>query len=217
MLTKQVISRAPGRGVLVILLVALAILVCELLHRTVESTLSDNIAHLNGIPELGDKLDQTQPNSLSVIGNSLANSGFDLGFIISDAAIGRIELGDIVYSDEYVFLYFAERSDQQIDSSGYRIAPSELEGVLIESGLIEFAAAVGTPDGDSGQRNCVAVMPATANDDEFANRNVCTRELPPYMQPSKILISGGIPLTANGKPSRSAVVELVRNRAQSGH
>ncbi|MGB5630929.1 MAG: acyl-CoA ligase (AMP-forming), exosortase A system-associated [Woeseiaceae bacterium] len=117
--------------------------------------------------------------------------------------------GDTVWKDEEGFIYFVGRSDSMIKASGYRISPSEIEDVLYASGLVEQAAIVGIPDQIAGQRVAIAVVPSSIDQDiDFAIRHICARELPPYMQPSEIRYVHSLPLTANGKPDRSAIEQL---------
>ena len=114
--------------------------------------------------------------------------------------------GDIVKQDEDGFLFFVERADNMIKCSGYRVSPSEIEEVILESGLVSQVVAIGLPDEYQGQRIGLAVVPTSIHEDnDFALRHVCARELPPFMQPNEILVLGELPLTANGKPDRQAV------------
>ena len=117
--------------------------------------------------------------------------------------------GDTVWKDEDGFIYFVGRSDSMIKASGYRISPSEIEEVIYSSGLVEQAAIVGIPDRIAGQRVAIAIVPSSIDQDiDFAIRRICARELPPYMQPSEIRYVHSLPLTANGKPDRSAIEKL---------
>jgi len=117
--------------------------------------------------------------------------------------------GDTVWKDEDGFIYFVGRSDSMIKASGYRISPSEIEEVIYSSGLVEQAAIVGIPDRIAGQRVAIAGVPSSIDHDiDFAIRHICARELPPYMQPSEIRYVHSLPLTANGKPDRSAIEKL---------
>jgi acyl-CoA ligase (AMP-forming) (exosortase A-associated) len=117
--------------------------------------------------------------------------------------------GDTVWKDEDGFIYFVGRSDSMIKAFGYRISPSEIEEVMYSSGLVEQAAVVGIPDRIAGQRVAMAVAHSSIDHDiDFAIRHICARELPPYMQPSEIRYVHSLPLTANGKPDRSAIEKL---------
>ena len=117
--------------------------------------------------------------------------------------------GDIVRQDKNGILYFVERADHMLKCSGYRISPMEIEETIYESGLVEQVIAVGLPAANHGQRIALAVVPKSKGEDnDFAIRHVCARELPPYMQPDELLILETLPLTANRKPDRLATKEM---------
>lgn len=117
--------------------------------------------------------------------------------------------GDLVRRDEDGYLFFVDRADHMLKSSGYRISPAEVEEVIHASDLVEHVVAVGLPDERVGQRIAVAIVPKSLHEDnDFAIRHVCARELPPYMQPDEILVLKSLPLTAHGKPDRPGIRDL---------
>lgn len=117
--------------------------------------------------------------------------------------------GDIVKKDDDGFIYFVERTDAMLKCSGYRISPAEIEEVIYESGLVKQVVAIGLPDENLGQRVGLAIVPNSIHEDnDFAIRHVCARELPPYMQPDEVLVLERIPMTANVKPDRLAVSKM---------
>ena len=133
----------------------------------------------------------------------------------SDSATLALWTGDIVRSDSDGFLYFLDRNDSMMKCSGYRISPSEIEDVIIESDLASDVVAVGIPDTQGAQQVGVAVIAGSEHEDyDFAIRHICARELPPYMQPTQILVLKQFPLTANGKPDRTSIAKLFRSVTQ---
>ena len=123
---------------------------------------------------------------------------------------GGVWSGDIVRRDSEGFLYFIDRTDNLMKCSGYRVSPSEIEDVIIESGLTEDVVAIGIPDSKVGQRVCIALVAGTEHEDyDFATRQICARELPPYMQPAQVIILDRFPLTPNGKPDRPAIKAIL--------
>ena len=74
-----------SREVLAFLMVILALVVSEVSIRLTESTLSGNIAHIHQIPNLVQSSKRHTDSSIVIIGNSLANNGFDLETISRDA------------------------------------------------------------------------------------------------------------------------------------
>jgi acyl-CoA synthetase (AMP-forming)/AMP-acid ligase II len=117
--------------------------------------------------------------------------------------------GDLAKMDEEGFLYFVDRADQQIKTSGVRVSPTEVEEVVGEvEGVVE-GIAVGVPDERLGQRIVVAVVAggdfqAADLRDRIVAR--CADQLPVYMQPTALYLVRSIPRTPNGKPDRTALI-----------
>src|SRR5690625_6201485 len=59
--------------------------------------------------------------------------------------------GDLAYQDEEGYVFFSNRSEDVIHSSGERIGPSEIESKLIEHPAVAEAGAVGVPDPVRGE------------------------------------------------------------------
>lgn len=120
--------------------------------------------------------------------------------------------GDRVYQDEQGLLYFAGREDDMIKTSGYRVSPTEVESVLLESGELSEAAAVGVPDDTLGEAITVIYQPARATLSADTLRRWCRQTLPGYMQPRKwIALPEGLPHTAHGKIDRSQLRHELAN------
>lgn len=105
--------------------------------------------------------------------------------------------GDLVRTDDDGFLYFVERSDNLIKTSGYRVSPTEIETVVFESGLVTEAAAFGIDDPELGQAIAVAVAGAPDASDKLLEQ--CRRKLPAYMVPKVIIDIDPLPRSPNGK------------------
>lgn len=109
--------------------------------------------------------------------------------------------GDLATVDEDGFLYFVARGDAMIKSAGYRISPSEVEEVLMQSGQFRQVAVIGLPDAWLGQKvHAVAVALADGADpDTAAALKKAANELPSHMVPGAIEVVSELPITANGK------------------
>jgi acyl-CoA ligase (AMP-forming) (exosortase A-associated) len=108
--------------------------------------------------------------------------------------------GDLVRMDEEGYLYFLGRSDAMIKSSGYRISPSEVEEVLMASGLLASVAVIGLPDPSVGERvHAVAVAANGKARDAEAILARCARDLPAHMVPREIEYVEELPRSPNGK------------------
>jgi acyl-CoA ligase (AMP-forming) (exosortase A-associated) len=121
--------------------------------------------------------------------------------------------GDLVVRDEEGFLYFVGREDAMIKSSGYRVSPTEVEEVLMATGLFVQVAVIGLPDPMSGQRLHAVAIPAREAIDTAAVLSLCAESLAPYMVPRAIELVAAIPTNPNGKVDYKA---LVRERSGDG-
>jgi len=108
--------------------------------------------------------------------------------------------GDIVKMDEDGFLYFLGRRDATIKCAGYRISPNEVEEILISTGHVREAAAVGIPDEVMGQAVMAVVV---AHDDQTVDVSALLGEsslkMPRYMVPRRVEVVDSLPKTAHGK------------------
>lgn len=107
--------------------------------------------------------------------------------------------GDLVVEDEEGYFHFVARDDAMIKSSGYRISPTEVEEVLMETGSFSQVAVIGVPDRWIGNRVHALAVPAT---DAVCIPEVLNRvreTLPAYMVPKQIELVDELPTTANGK------------------
>jgi len=76
----------------------------------------------------------------------------------SDDLTPAVWSGDLVKRDSEGYLYFIERSDALIKSAGFRISPTEIEDVVLATGVIEQVVAVGLDDPELGQVVTLAVV-----------------------------------------------------------
>ena len=108
--------------------------------------------------------------------------------------------GDLVKTDEEGFLYFVGRRDAMIKSSGFRISATEIEDVLVETGKVGGAAAIGVPDDVLGQAIKCFVTPRDGEMlDTKALLAACAEKLPRYMLPKSIEVLSELPKTSSGK------------------
>jgi acyl-CoA ligase (AMP-forming) (exosortase A-associated) len=114
--------------------------------------------------------------------------------------------GDIVTRDEEGFLYFVGRKDDMIKTSGYRVAPTEIEEVAYDTGVVLDAVAVGVDDDRLGQVVVLVVSPKPATGFEAAALlDELRGQLPLYMVPREIVVRAELPRSPNGKFDRAAL------------
>jgi acyl-CoA ligase (AMP-forming) (exosortase A-associated) len=114
--------------------------------------------------------------------------------------------GDTVTRDADGFLYFVERQDNMIKTSGYRVSPTEIEDVLYEVDGVSEAVALGVPHPGLGQAIvCLITLrdeEETSSDDVLAH---CRAQLPAFMVPKAVILRDSLPRNPNGKIDRSGL------------
>ena len=78
--------------------------------------------------------------------------------------------GDTVTRDADGFLYFIERRDNMIKTSGYRVSPTEIEDVLYEVDGVSEAVALGVPHAGLGQ--AIVCLVSLRDEDETSSDDV---------------------------------------------
>ena len=124
--------------------------------------------------------------------------------------------GDLASRDEDSFYWYKGRTDDVINSAGYRIGPSEIEDCLLKHPAIANAAVIGVPDARRGEviRACVVLAPGSAPSDalkEQIQEHVRSR-LAPYQYPREIEFLAALPMTTTGKVQR----RVLRERSRQG-
>lgn len=119
--------------------------------------------------------------------------------------------GDAVTRDEDGFLYFVERIDETIKTSGYRVSPTEIEDAAYATDLVGEAVAIGLPDEARGETIALAVR--AAGDDGGLEPGqllaALRRELPRFMLPSRIETLASLPRSPNGKFDRGRIRQML--------
>ncbi|MDE2301802.1 MAG: acyl-CoA ligase (AMP-forming), exosortase A system-associated [Sphingomonadales bacterium] len=117
--------------------------------------------------------------------------------------------GDRVRRDAQGLLTFVGRRDAMIKSAGNRIAPSEIEEAALASGFVAEAVAMGLADARLGQAVHLVVRRRASLAADAAEAGLVSwlrRELPNFMQPRAIHWREMLPLGANGKIDRAALI-----------
>jgi amino acid adenylation domain-containing protein len=104
-------------------------------------------------------------------------------------------------------LHYVGRLDNQIKILGHRVELEEVEAILMAECSAE-AVAIGWPRTSSGAAGIVAFIADPSVDAAAVLRRVSTR-LPDYMVPRELRLVEDLPLNANGKRDRKALVALL--------
>jgi long-chain acyl-CoA synthetase len=113
---------------------------------------------------------------------------------------GRLHTGDIGFEDAQGNLFIIDRAKDQINASGYKVWPLEVENVLFQHPAVQEAAVVGRPDSYRGETVAAYVvchrgMTVTAKElTEF-----CATRLAAYKRPRSYEFVGQLPKTLTGK------------------
>jgi len=102
-------------------------------------------------------------------------------------------------------ILYLGRMDHQIKVMGHRVELGEIEAVLREASGVDAAIAVGWPLTDSGAGG-IAVFVADPDADVGALHKALAERLPDYMMPHRFKLLEELPLNANGKFDRRAML-----------
>ena len=123
-----------------------------------------------------------------------------------DLPSGVLRTGDVGYMDSDGWFYIVDRKKDQINASGYKVWPREVEDVLYEHDAIREAAVVGVPDEYRGEtvKAFVSLRPGTSATPEELIAH-CKSRMAAYKYPREVEIMDDIPKTATGKLLRRAL------------
>ena len=108
--------------------------------------------------------------------------------------------GDVARMDEDGYFYIVQRKKDMIIVSGFKVYPTEVEGVLYTHPAVMEAAVIGVPDSYRGEsvKACIVLKQgAKVSVEEL--KAYCERELAEFKVPRLIEIRESLPKTAVGK------------------
>jgi 2-aminobenzoate-CoA ligase len=112
-------------------------------------------------------------------------------------------MGDAVMMDKDGFIFFQAREDDMIKSSGFRLAPTEIEDAMMRHKAVRDNAVVGIPDEVLGQKvvAMVELEPGHTASQELASEIIksCLDVLGMYKLPREVVFMNSIPRTPTGK------------------
>lgn len=114
--------------------------------------------------------------------------------------------GDLARQDERGYFTFAGRTDDLINSAGYRIGPGEIEECLAKHRAVAMAAVAGVPDAirHEAVKAWIVLRPGYAPTDELAReiQEFVRVRLAAHEYPRHIAFTEALPLTVTGKIMR---------------
>ncbi|MEP6461893.1 MAG: AMP-binding protein [Frankiaceae bacterium] len=136
---------------------------------------------------------------------------FFLGYAGSAPPSGPWRTGDAVRMDDEGYLWFSGRTDDVINSAGYRIGPAEVESVLAHHPAVADSAVVAAPDAERGSVvRAVVVLRAGFTPSALLARELqehVKAETAPYKYPRIVDFVADLPRTSTGKTRRAALRE----------
>jgi long-chain acyl-CoA synthetase len=119
---------------------------------------------------------------------------------------GRLRTGDVAIIDEEGWVYLVDRLKDQINVSGYKVWPREVEDALYEHPAVREAAVVGEPDDYRGE-NVVGYVSLTAGAEVTPDELIAfARErLAAYKVPRRVIVVDDLPKTQTGKIRRNVL------------
>jgi thioesterase domain-containing protein/acyl carrier protein len=130
---------------------------------------------------------------------------------------GWLCTGDIGHMDADGYLFISGRIKDTINRGGEKIAPREVEDVLLAHPSVKEAAVLGVPDLDLGEEVVAAVVlrPGTDATARDLRKHVASA-LTLSKVPRSILVLRALPLTASGKLARGELAGLLSEEAPRG-
>lgn len=114
--------------------------------------------------------------------------------------------GDSYALDSDGYFWYLARADDMIVSSGYNIAPPEVESALLTHPAVGECAVIGVPDADRGMvvKAVVVPVPGQVADGALAKalQDHVKAVIAPYKYPRLIAFADSLPRTATGKLQR---------------
>jgi acyl-CoA synthetase (AMP-forming)/AMP-acid ligase II len=117
---------------------------------------------------------------------------------------GWFRTGDQGYLDEEGYLILTGRIKELINRGGEKIAPREIDEVLLAHPSVAEAVAFGVPHATWGEE-VEAVVVLSSPEQESAILAFCKERLAEFKRPKKVHIVEKIPRTATGKIQRGAI------------
>ena len=130
---------------------------------------------------------------------------------------GWLHTGDYAYKDDDGYFYFKGREDDIINSSGYRIGPSEVEDCILSHSEVDMVAVIGVPDKIRGQIIKAFIIPKDKNNVLDQNKKMketiqdfVKLKLAAHEYPRIIEFVNDLPMTTTGKIIRKTLRDEIK-------
>ncbi len=124
-----------------------------------------------------------------------------------------LRTGDLAWQDEDGYFYIVSRKSDMIKSGSHRIAPKEIEDVVMEHFEVSEAAVVGVSDEILGEAIWLFMVLKPGSDCRIGEiKKHCRRLLPAFKVPHKVVITDALPKTATGKIKKNELKKRALER-----
>jgi long-chain acyl-CoA synthetase len=149
----------------------------------------------------GDPLPALEPGEVCVMGPTVVPGYYqDEAETARALSGGLLHTGDVGYLDADGWLYVVDRLKDQINASGYKVWPTEVEEVLVAHPSVSEAAVVGVPDAYRGESVKAFVSPVPGAELDPLEVQLWAKErLAAYKYPREVVVLPELPKSATGK------------------
>ncbi|MUP44578.1 long-chain fatty acid--CoA ligase [Gramella sp. BOM4] len=165
------------------------------------------------VGEDGEEAQPNQAGELCLRGN-IVTPGYwnNSAYTHEKIRNGWFHTGDIVSMDEAGFMYIHGRKNQMFISGGENIYPSEIEKVLLKSGLVKEAVVLGVEDENWGEVGVAFVTGDSSTISEASLIHYLGQELASYKIPKEIIFMENLPKIGIGKTDRKKLRKLYKSK-----
>ncbi len=158
-------------------------------------------------------VERGQEGEICISGPSVID-GYDDGVGSTSFLDGWFRTGDLGYQDDDGFLFITGRIKEVINRGGEKIAPREVEEIMLAHPMVRDAAVIAEPDPIYGQRPVAyVVLERHHGKSSIASiRQHCVEQLSAYKVPARFVEVNELPRTKTGKIQRHLVGISTGNR-----
>jgi acyl-CoA synthetase (AMP-forming)/AMP-acid ligase II/acyl carrier protein len=166
------------------------------------------------IAENGDQLDAGNGGEIGIQGPNITG-GYENNPQANAAGFvkGWFRTGDQGYLDQDGYLFITGRIKELINRGGEKIAPREIDEVLMAHPKVQQAVAFAVPHPSLGEDIAMAVVPkAGCQLEETELRQFVAGRLPQFKVPSRIVLVSDIPKGSTGKIQRIGLADQLASK-----
>lgn len=164
--------------------------------------------HVRIIDELGEEVAQGRAGEVCVSGSGVMIGYYgrpcDTSQVLRD---GWLHTDDVGFIDEHGYLRILDRQNDVINTSGYKVYPTEVEETIRQHPAVDDCLVVGQPHPVRGEVVAahVQLKLGARGASERDLLLFCRRRLANYKAPACVIIHEALPVNEMGKPSRQLV------------